>query len=61
MKVVLDLEIPAEVVHHTTMTISHTIVQVIVNNSLTDAFDINVKLKQGDGLASLLVNLALEL
>lgn len=59
-KVMLDLGIPAKLVSTTRMTMSHRTALVRVNNCLTNAFETNVGLKQGDGLAPLLFNLALE-
>lgn len=56
----LDLGILAKLVSLTRMTMPHTTALVRVANSLGDAFETYVELKQGDGLAVLLCNLALE-
>ena len=58
--IMLNFGIPAKLVRLTRMTMTNTVSQVRVQNRLTDLFETRTGLKQGDGLAPTLFNLALE-
>jgi endonuclease/exonuclease/phosphatase family metal-dependent hydrolase/ribosomal protein S28E/S33 len=58
--ILLDLGIPAKLVRLIKLTMTGSISQVRVQNDLTASFETECGLKQGDGLAPILFNLALE-
>lgn len=60
LQILLELGVPAKLVRLIQLTHLDTNARVRVQNTLTDAFQVNQGLKQGDGLAPMLFNLALE-
>ena len=55
-----ELGIPMKLIRLTKATLTDTRCKVLIQNALSDPFDIDTGFKQGDGLSTLLFNLALE-
>jgi len=58
--IMLDFNIPRKLVRLTRLTMKNSESRVKIQGNLTDPFKINQGLKQGDGLAQMLFNLAFE-
>jgi len=58
--IMLDFNIPRKLVRLTRLTMENSESRVNIQGNLTDPFKLNQGLKQGDGLAPMLFNLALE-
>lgn len=56
-----ELQIPPKIIRMVKATMAKTICKVKVQNELSEAFETTRGIRQGDGLACLLFNLALEM
>jgi hypothetical protein len=56
-----ELEISGQLIAMVEMTLDGTIGRVVLQNVISDTFEINTELKQGDNLSEILFNLVLEL